>query len=155
MVGKRDGSLAERNARKKTIFLRSLQHLLRELLVFLFFQAEDGIRDPLVTGVQTCALPISSTTPPRTTARSRVATPSSSNGVLAIPCFSWGRSSMRISGENTCLPRLSTRNEVLRYRLPPSTAETKWPFSCIAAAASSSTGAWQVAILRPPGRAPG
>src|SRR6266536_4850553 len=28
-------------------------------LCFFFFQAEDGIRDPLVTGVQTCALPIS------------------------------------------------------------------------------------------------
>mgnify|MGYP006982554502 CR=1 FL=1 len=28
--------------------------------VFFFFQAEDGIRDRLVTGVQTCALPISS-----------------------------------------------------------------------------------------------
>ena len=27
-------------------------------LVFFFFQAEDGIRDDLVTGVQTCALPI-------------------------------------------------------------------------------------------------
>src|SRR5438105_7610145 len=27
--------------------------------IFFFFQAEDGIRDPLVTGVQTCALPIS------------------------------------------------------------------------------------------------
>src|SRR5258708_18163910 len=27
---------------------------------FFFFQAEDGIRDDLVTGVQTCALPISS-----------------------------------------------------------------------------------------------
>src|SRR5258708_12273365 len=27
--------------------------------VFFFFQAEDGIRDDLVTGVQTCALPIS------------------------------------------------------------------------------------------------
>src|SRR5207247_9107238 len=26
--------------------------------VVFFFQAEDGIRDPLVTGVQTCALPI-------------------------------------------------------------------------------------------------
>src|SRR2546428_7916430 len=26
-----------------------------------FFQAEDGIRDLIVTGVQTCALPISST----------------------------------------------------------------------------------------------
>src|SRR2546425_8053338 len=28
--------------------------------MFFFFQAEDGIRDKLVTGVQTCALPISS-----------------------------------------------------------------------------------------------
>src|SRR5689334_24790387 len=28
---------------------------------FFFFQAEDGIRDGTVTGVQTCALPISST----------------------------------------------------------------------------------------------
>src|SRR5437764_11855144 len=27
-------------------------------LVFFFFQAEDGIRDTSVTGVQTCALPI-------------------------------------------------------------------------------------------------
>src|SRR5437762_7546351 len=27
---------------------------------FFFFQAEDGIRDTSVTGVQTCALPISS-----------------------------------------------------------------------------------------------
>src|SRR5258708_29821289 len=30
------------------------------LFFFFFFQAEDGIRDDLVTGVQTCALPISS-----------------------------------------------------------------------------------------------
>src|SRR5215467_11952370 len=30
-----------------------------ECLVFFFFQAEDGIRDYKVTGVQTCALPIS------------------------------------------------------------------------------------------------
>src|SRR5207247_7419905 len=28
-------------------------------VILFFFQAEDGIRDPLVTGVQTCALPIS------------------------------------------------------------------------------------------------
>src|SRR2546429_4004578 len=27
--------------------------------IFFFFQAEDGIRDVAVTGVQTCALPIS------------------------------------------------------------------------------------------------
>src|SRR3989441_9290955 len=30
---------------------------------FFFFQAEDGIRDKLVTGVQTCALPISGDRP--------------------------------------------------------------------------------------------
>src|SRR5687767_15550950 len=31
---------------------------IRSFLFFFFFQAEDGIRDKLVTGVQTCALPI-------------------------------------------------------------------------------------------------
>src|SRR5205823_8033936 len=31
------------------------------IALIFFFQAEDGIRDKLVTGVQTCALPISST----------------------------------------------------------------------------------------------
>src|SRR5258708_35492072 len=31
------------------------------LFLIFFFQAEDGIRDDLVTGVQTCALPISPT----------------------------------------------------------------------------------------------
>src|SRR2546425_1246754 len=30
------------------------------VIFFFFFQAEDGIRDKLVTGVQTCALPICS-----------------------------------------------------------------------------------------------
>ena len=29
-----------------------------KILIFFFFQAEDGIRDYKVTGVQTCALPI-------------------------------------------------------------------------------------------------
>src|SRR2546430_4469352 len=31
--------------------------------LFFFFQAEDGIRDLTVTGVQTCALPISTKSP--------------------------------------------------------------------------------------------
>src|SRR6266404_8271290 len=44
--------------------------------VFFFFQAEDGIRDKLVTGVQTCALPISiwptrATGPPKPSRPSR------------------------------------------------------------------------------------
>src|SRR5699024_11959084 len=34
-------------------------------LLFFFFQAEDGIRDRNVTGVQTCALPISKKIPKR------------------------------------------------------------------------------------------
>src|SRR5256886_13562853 len=34
------------------------------LLLFFFFQAEDGIRYLTVTGVQTCALPISDKAPP-------------------------------------------------------------------------------------------
>src|SRR2546430_4423118 len=47
--------------------------LVREVMVmsqvnfsfFFFFQAEDGIRDLTVTGVQTCALPICSRAPAR------------------------------------------------------------------------------------------
>src|SRR5258708_7287846 len=35
---------------------RRFKIVVRDML--LFFQAEDGIRDDLVTGVQTCALPI-------------------------------------------------------------------------------------------------
>src|SRR2546430_10705319 len=33
-------------------------HLIMHTLFIFFFQAEDGIRDLTVTGVQTCALPI-------------------------------------------------------------------------------------------------
>src|SRR5205823_8688886 len=37
----------------------SFSYMLIVFLFVFFFQAEDGIRDKLVTGVQTCALPIS------------------------------------------------------------------------------------------------
>src|SRR5260370_4733560 len=39
------------------------------VLFFFFFQAEDGIRDSSVTGVQTCALPISRSNSNRTACR--------------------------------------------------------------------------------------
>src|SRR6185312_16883765 len=42
------------------------------IVMFFFFQAEDGIRDLIVTGVQTCALPIS---PPTTQASTTVQEP--------------------------------------------------------------------------------
>src|SRR5256886_12346226 len=40
------------------------------LVFFFFFQAEDGIRDLTVTGVQTCALPISRAAASRASRRS-------------------------------------------------------------------------------------
>src|SRR5256885_2432184 len=40
------------------IFTVRLCNLYKHVLFFFFFQAEDGIRDYKVTGVQTCALPI-------------------------------------------------------------------------------------------------
>src|SRR6267154_5248590 len=44
-------------------------------LCFFFFQAEDGIRDGRVTGVQTCALPISSANVAMMASVSRALTP--------------------------------------------------------------------------------
>src|SRR2546425_7149875 len=48
-----------------------------------FFQAEDGIRDKLVTGVQTCALPIS---PTSASDRSRMRSPSVDMGTSSQAC---------------------------------------------------------------------
>src|SRR5258708_22306014 len=42
-----------------SIRLTQLSRVAIRSLLVSFFQAEDGIRDDLVTGVQTCALPIS------------------------------------------------------------------------------------------------
>src|SRR2546430_12043537 len=47
----------------------------RRTRLFFFFQAEDGIRDLTVTGVQTCALPIS-----------RCPGPPSSRAAGPVPC---------------------------------------------------------------------
>src|SRR5215211_4359424 len=48
--------------------------------VFFFFQAEDGIRDHCVTGVQTCALPISA---PGATSLPRIITPNANPALAA------------------------------------------------------------------------
>src|SRR5256885_13200270 len=41
-----------------SVLARRMTDAICRLLRFFFFQAEDGIRDYKVTGVQTCALPI-------------------------------------------------------------------------------------------------
>src|SRR5207244_8310706 len=48
-----------------------------------FFQAEDGIRDDLVTGVQTCALPISSA-PRRSRRRGPLREPASNPSASSV-----------------------------------------------------------------------
>src|SRR5207253_7746884 len=49
---------------------------------FFFFQAEDGIRDGHVTGVQTCALPISPPNPNNIRIAKAIATMKNPNGDL-------------------------------------------------------------------------
>src|SRR5205823_8437634 len=63
-----------------------------------FFQAEDGIRDKLVTGVQTCALPISipKLPPPPRTAQNRSGC-SSSAARMSEPLASRIRTDRRLS----------------------------------------------------------
>src|SRR5256885_6226813 len=43
---------------KMMVYVREASREVASYWVFFFFQAEDGIRDYKVTGVQTCALPI-------------------------------------------------------------------------------------------------
>src|SRR2546425_3821268 len=57
------------------------------MFFFFFFQAEDGIRDKLVTGVQTCALPISIRTTVYTNA----------DGRYEFPLLEAGRYTLRIA----------------------------------------------------------
>src|SRR5256884_5731199 len=61
---------------------------LRLVAALFFFQAEDGIRDVAVTGVQTCALPISHGTGPPHVAGNRefVDTPGDRKAVISPRC---------------------------------------------------------------------
>src|SRR5687767_15432141 len=60
-VADRDAGAVERTtiqATPATAAISSVNRMYRRMDRLFFFQAEDGIRDKLVTGVQTCALPI-------------------------------------------------------------------------------------------------
>src|SRR2546430_13288763 len=54
-------------ARSAAWYVQIYRHECYGTVFFFFFQAEDGIRDLTVTGVQTCALPIFSISSWRTT----------------------------------------------------------------------------------------
>src|SRR2546430_16326445 len=59
MSGPTIGRSDSQNARRASDLQRWCAMPRRQARTFFFFQAEDGIRDLTVTGVQTCALPIS------------------------------------------------------------------------------------------------
>src|SRR6266545_6850896 len=83
------------------IFFFFFLFLYQYIVFFFFFQAEDGIRDKLVTGVQTCALPISSAPP----------TPRHSRHAAWSGC-----------GSRSAFPR-----SAIRDRIRCTAARTGWP----------------------------
>src|SRR5256885_13313786 len=76
----------------------------RSPLFFFFFQAEDGIRDYKVTGVQTCALPISRTPPPTRHRRPAGSSLSAAGWAIAETCGRRCCGSARASGTAAACP---------------------------------------------------
>src|SRR5207247_6774383 len=81
-------------------------------VIGFFFQAEDGIRDPLVTGVQTCALPIWLGAPPSPPVeeRSVAALPPAS----PAPPAAQGPPPLDLQGLLRATPRTIDRREIGR-----------------------------------------
>src|SRR2546430_6583009 len=75
-------------------------------IVFFFFQAEDGIRDLTVTGVQTCALPIFWKTKPTWRARHSVS-------LLRDMCVISSPATVMFPAEGTSSPPSRFSNVVL------------------------------------------
>src|SRR5215211_6717379 len=100
-------------------------------VIFFFFQAEDGIRDHCVTGVQTCALPIWMDTFLRSTQgrdHANGRNPSSMLQTLAVPA---GRTPSAVSEPTSPLTTLPIVPS-------PPTANTASLFSVAACFASST-----------------
>src|SRR5256884_5375955 len=113
---------------------------MRTMIVF-FFQAEDGIRDVAVTGVQTCALPISRSR--RSRARARLRWPR--RGARGRT----DRSPPTGSGTHPARPdpgpaRAGPPAVARETRPVPGALPTSWPILDLTPAA----GRWRVAAIR-------
>src|SRR5206468_5207283 len=102
-------------------------------LVF-FFQAEDGIRDLIVTGVQTCALPICCTDAAgrRSRARSRTPGPVASPGCTDRCCWpgTW-RPTVRGAARTRCRCRSRRRADRKSTRLNSSHDQISYAVFCL------------------------
>src|SRR5260221_7626851 len=106
---------------------------------FFFFQAEDGIRDHCVTGVQTCALPILSLAKPWSSTAFRLAL---TYGVLLVLTMSIVLSVfyvqtvgvLRIDRKST---RLNSSHTVISYAVFCLKKKKKEPVTAIAASVGS------------------
>src|SRR5688572_32575780 len=86
-----------------------------------FFQAEDGIRDLTVTGVQTCALPISPS--PVLIVFDQVHTP-----LICSPFWKRDRKSTRLNSSHSqisyavfCLKKKKKKKKIYKYKIKPNT----------------------------------
>src|SRR6202022_1265624 len=98
----RPGRRADRRSRRaltpRTVFPRPGDELPASTpMRFFFFQAEDGIRDHCVTGVQTCALPISSRRDRKSTRLN------SSHTVISYAVFCLDRKSTCLNSSHTVI----------------------------------------------------
>src|SRR5205085_8576713 len=82
------------------------------IFFFFFFQAEDGIRDLTVTGVQTCALPIYSIPAPPSGWPENSARPPAAPGSSAAPPFSIRRGNRHPVRPAHAAPRRSEERRV-------------------------------------------
>src|SRR3989454_3790526 len=126
--------------------------MLLAYVFFFFFQAEDGIRDYKVTGVQTCALPISafpnsrSRTPPLSAtgirADARAYTPTRDGGLREKAC-STAFAGQPAKAEPTRLCETSRRgphNRRALQRASPRSGRRSRPIPHVPAAACSARG---------------
>src|SRR5205823_10335395 len=77
-----------------------------------FFQAEDGIRDKLVTGVQTCALPISHPALQRHAHRMRRTPHARASGCLAGGAGGFSAGAVAVGQRGSEIGRASCRERV-------------------------------------------
>src|SRR5437660_6203813 len=116
-------------------------------IFFFFFQAEDGIRDGHVTGVQTCALPISQSL------HQRAASPA--EHVCVRLQVLWLRHRPPLPAAKHFLPRRLRRYETNHkaYRQPTALAEL--PFALLSGGSGSRPGSRALCCHIPTSHSPG